>query len=345
MGMTVTRSKRYKPHLEICAYVASESAARGIPPEAIAVKTEPAEQVDSVKVSEALADAVAAAIQEALADVDRRVEAVAQVVAEQAAAEAVKKIAPRDVQVVRDGAEPTNVGKAHRQFETLLKMAAAGVSVYICGPAGSGKTTAAEQVAAALGLKFYFNGAIDSEYKLSGFVDATGRVVSTAFRRAYTEGGVYLFDEIDASMPSAVLAFNAALAGRSADFPGETEPVKRHPDLVVMAAANTWGLGGTVEYVGRNKLDAASLDRFVMLEWDYDEDLERELTTDAAWCSLVQRLRSEAKRRGLKVVISPRATLAGCRLLKFGFTTDQALDATVFARLPQSERQTLRAAI
>src|SRR5690606_7558053 len=108
------------------------------------------------------------------------------------------------------------------------KMVAAGVNVWLAGPAGSGKTTAAEQVAKALKLKFYFNGAIDTEYKLSGFVDAHGRIVSTAFREAYTNGGVYLFDEVDASLPSATLAFNAALANGQCDFPGSKEPTPKH---------------------------------------------------------------------------------------------------------------------
>lgn len=286
---------------------------------------------------------MAAAVEEALVDLDSRVESAARAIAVQAAAEAVRAMAPRETSVRVDGASPVNVGKTHRQFPALLAMAGAGVFPYLCGPSGSGKTTAAQQVAAALGLKFYFNGAIETEYKLSGFVDARGQVVSTPFRRAYTEGGVYLFDEIDGSMPSAVLAFNAALAGGSADFPGESEPVPRHPRFVGMAAANTWGMGATIEYVGRYKLDAASLDRFVMLEWDYDEDLERALATDAAWCATVQRLRAEARRRGLKVIVSPRATLAGCRLLRAGLTRDEVLDATVLARLPASERAILKA--
>jgi hypothetical protein len=35
-------------------------------------------------------------------------------------------------------------------------------------------------------------------------------VVNTDFRRAYKDGGLFLFDEIDASFPQALLAFNAA---------------------------------------------------------------------------------------------------------------------------------------
>ena len=51
----------------------------------------------------------------------------------------------------------------------------------MAGPAGSGKTSLAEALAKALGLPFFFNGAIDSPYKLAGFIDAQGRINRPAF--------------------------------------------------------------------------------------------------------------------------------------------------------------------
>jgi len=175
----------------------------------------------------------------------------------------------------------------HMTFGKLVMLASAlgneDKNVWLAGPAGSGKTTAARKLAAALGYdeesEFDFNGAIDTEYKLSGFVDAKGRVVSTAFRKIWENGGVYLFDECDASMPGALLAFNAALANGYAAFPDGT--IKRHEKTVIVAAANTWGFGGDANYVGRAKLDAAFLDRFVTLTWNYDENLEREIALSA----------------------------------------------------------------
>jgi hypothetical protein len=170
-------------------------------------------------------------------------------------------------------------GTQHKAFKSLVMLAMAlngeDKNIWLAGPAGSGKTTAARKLADALDLgeRFDFNGAIDTEYKLSGFVDAKGRVVSTAFRKIWENGGVYLFDECDASMPGALLAFNAALANGVAAFPDGS--IKRHPETVIIAAANTWGFGGDANYIGRAKLDAAFLDRFVTLAWGYDEDLER----------------------------------------------------------------------
>ena len=291
------------------------------------------QQLSADLAKERIRDEVKAAIKAALGDLDAKIERAAD------------KRPPKEIVIKVEGKEAVKVdGMVHRQFAPLLKMIGAGVNVWIAGPAGSGKTTGVAMAAKSLGLAFFFNGAIDTEYKLSGFVDAHGKIVSTSFRRAYSEGGVYLFDEVDASLPGALLAFNAAMANGHCDFPGEPNPVSRHPDFRCVAAGNTWGTGATTEYVGRNKMDAAFLDRFVQLDWGYDEDLESRLATDSDWCKTVQRLRAKAKARGMKIVISPRATIAGCKLIAAGFSKEEALEATVFAKLSKVDRDNLAVA-
>lgn len=230
--------------------------------------------------------------------------------------------------------EVRDCGLQHVEFEKLLKACsardAAGnrLNVWLSGPAGSGKTTAAESVAKALGLRFAFNGAIDTEYKLLGFTDAQGRLVSRPFRDVYENGGVYLFDEIDRSLPGALLAFNAALANGVCDFPDGT--VKRHPDCVIIAAANTYGLGGGADvYVGAMKQDAALLDRFAYIKFPVDEALERATCPDSAWCDYVQSVRAKVARQGLKVIVSPRASYQGASLLAAGLDRETVIAMTL----------------
>jgi hypothetical protein len=240
----------------------------------------------------------------------------------------------------------------HHKFPLLVAAVNAGVNVMLVGPAGSGKTTAAAKAAEALNLPFYGTGAINSEYKLTGFIDAQGRIVSTAFRKAFEEGGVFLFDEIDASLPGALLAFNAALANDWFDFPDGC--VKRHPDFRVIAGANTFGSGADRQYVGRNQLDAASLDRYAFIDWPYDAALEAALMgapapknapaprsieplpgveaqgTAMRFMERVQKVRGAVDALKVRHVVSPRATLHGAKLLAAGFTWSEAEDAVIW---------------
>lgn len=242
-------------------------------------------------------------------------------------------IAPTRVVIAAAHREDVAVGTCHNQFPTLVKMLSAGVHVWLAGPAGTGKTTAAHQAATALGLPWYFNGALDSEHKLLGFTDAQGRIVSRPFREAYLTGGVYLFDEVDASLPGALLAFNAALANGRCDFPDGCH--ERHSDFKCIAAGNTYGHGATHDYVGRAKQDAAFLDRFVSLEWSVDEALERSIALSAIadqalggkWIDHVQSVRGRVRAAGIRVVISPRASIHGCKLLQAGLLWGEVVEA------------------
>ncbi len=225
----------------------------------------------------------------------------------------------------------THIGVQHKNFPTLLKACQArdisghGLSIWLAGPAGTGKTTAAHKCADALDLKFYFNGAISTEYQLMGYKDAHGTYHRTGFRDAYELGGVYLFDEIDSSDPRALLAFNAALANGVCAFPDGIIP--RHKDCIIIAGANTTGNGGTAEYCGRMKQDFAFLNRFILLEWPLDESLEQALSNNPAWLETVRKVRANIISRSIKNhMITTRAVIHGEALLAAGLTEKQVTD-------------------
>lgn len=237
-------------------------------------------------------------------------------------------------------------GHTHPLYPTLLKALACRqanglpVNIWIAGPTGSGKTHAAEQAAKALGVPFYFNGALSMPHELLGFVDAAGQYHTTPFRQAYEHGGVYLFDEVDASDNAALLALNAALANGVCAFPDKAEPVKRHPDFRCIGAANTFGHGATADFVGRAKIDAAFLSRFpVKLHWTYDTTLEQAICGNAAWAKRVQDARARAADAGLKIIIDPRHTMAGAALIAGGMSEDMAAELTYLAGLSPDQRK------
>ena len=241
---------------------------------------------------------------------------------------------------IQNGEHIKDLGKQHFQFEKLSKYVQTKNNIFLVGSAGSGKTTAARNIAKALNIKFYFTGAINSEYKLTGFIDAQGRIVNTEFRKAYENGGLFLFDEIDASFPQAILAFNAALANDFMDFPDKK--VQRHKNFYCIAAANTFGTGADRQYVGRNQLDAATLDRFITFNWEIDETLEHELANNHEWVNYVQKARKAASKIGERHIISPRASMQGADLLRIGIDRKEVEKDVVWKGLDASRIQMIK---
>ena len=226
----------------------------------------------------------------------------------------------------------TKIETAHPKLETALKLAMTGQHPLMVGSAGTGKTTIGEHVAKALDRPFYFTGAVQGDYKLNGYMDANGNYVRTAFRDAYEKGGVFLFDEIDASHPSAIVAFNSALANGHHDFPDGI--VKRHENFVCLASANTYGRGADRIYAGRNQLDGASLDRFTVVEVDYDTRLEFLLgESNPAWVENVHKIRRAIERTGTKHICGTRAVINGIKCLNAGFTQEETEDMVIWKGL------------
>ena len=141
------------------------------------------------------------------------------------------------------------------------------------GPAGCGKTQDCLTVAKELGLPVYIVASPQMKYELEGYLTAMGLTARTSFIDAFTNGGLMIIEEMDASGPDALIGVNAALANRVMNIPG-MGTVYAHPDFKVVATANTCGLGATEDYNTRNVLDRSTLDRFVTLEYDYDYDIE-----------------------------------------------------------------------
>ena len=245
----------------------------------------------------------------------------------------VAKHKPLIIEIQRANLPTIDMGLQHKHFPKLLKMASArqrngyALNIWMIGPAGTGKSTAAENVAKALSLPFYTTGSLDAKHEVLGFENAH-KYVTTAFRQAWEHGGVFCLDEADGSSPQAMLALNGALAGSLCAYPDAT--IKRHKDCVIVATANTSGHGASAEYSGRFKQDAAAMDRFVMLDWPIDETLERAMCGNDAWVSLVQSTRAKLATKGIKgAMITPRATLYGEALLAAGLDHSEVVKSVL----------------
>ena len=251
----------------------------------------------------------------------------------------------RPVHVVIEGRDTKPIsGIQHNQFENLLKVVISKQPVVLVGPAGTGKSHAAEAVAEALGLEFYAMsvGAQTSKSDLIGYMDANKNYQTTAFRRAYENGGLFLLDEIDAGNSNVLIQLNAALANGYMSFPDGM--VRRHENFHMVASANTFGTGANRQYVGRNQLDAATIDRFAFLQWNIDLRVEEMLAVGKygpAWLDCVRHVRKFVEEQELRVVVSPRATQRGSLLLSAGLDFNDVLHMALLSQFSHEEKQRL----
>lgn len=189
----------------------------------------------------------------------------------------------------------------------LLINAQIGENTMLVGPAGCGKTTAATQVAEALGLAFghicLTAGA--SEAWLFGRQTPNG-FIEAKFSELYRTGGVFLLDEMDAADPNLLMAINTALDNGHMANPINGELIKKHEKFVCIAAANTVGKGSDGTYTARNRLDAATLNRFTLLAVDYSDSIEESVCPDKELRERLQNARVKLKEMKSQEMITTR---------------------------------------
>jgi len=255
----------------------------------------------------------------------------------------------------------------HRVLPELMMALDAGLTVWLQGPPGTSKSTLAEQAARGLDMNFYPMSCHElmTRSDLFGFTDAAGNDHRTPLWDAYENGGVLLLDEVDNGNPNLLAALNSALSNGHCVF-GSGTVVQRHEKFLVVATANTAGLGPEHGYIGRNGVDLATRDRFITLEVPIDSELEaalgamymgeditelvEEMFVDSArqrleqrsidredWTStqvvkVVEKLRATVDQGSLDSrfrgqVVSPRTTIHVGPMLRAGFTVREALAA------------------
>ena len=223
---------------------------------------------------------------------------------------------------------------AHYRMPTLMKYIKSNAQPFITGPAGSGKSYACKQVAEILDRPFYYEGALDDKYAVTGYLTPDGKYVESKFFKAFKNGGIFLFDEMDGSDPEVLVAMNNLLAvpdGGLGSFPCGMVP--RHKDLTIVVAANTSGRGATRQYVGRSQLDAATMDRFRTFSFPYDPALETTFTSNKSWLATVHATREAVDFLNMDVIVSPRAIIAGTALLAAGVELDEVLESCIYKGL------------
>ena len=285
---------------------------------------------------------------ETLASDDSVDEAEVRRIANEAVDERIKEGLPEKTVVITPVSRVEIEGEVtHSQFGLITTLISADENVALVGEAGTGKTHMCEMVARALNLDFYWTGKIDTEHQLIGYRDAHGSYFETAFFKAFTKGGLFLWDEFDASSPRAATRFNSAIGNRFCDFP--TGLYKAHPNFRVIAASNTYWSGATREYVGRNQMDAATKDRFVFVDVGYDRKVEKAIAArypnGAEIAKRVQSVRKAIAKLKLRHIVSMRATNSIANTMAAGLTQKQAEKVALWKDLSKQQIAKIEAEI
>ena len=238
-------------------------------------------------------------------------------------------------------AKSITVKDAHRILATIVLALRAGVKPLIVGPAGSGKSTLALQCAKIIGKDFYCANSVAGKHELLGFRNAQGEPVHTDFYKAFKFGGLFLLDEMDNCNPQALVALNSAIANGFCEFAGEI--VYAHKDFQIMGGANTFGRGADKRYVGRNKLDGSTLDRYVTFVMDYDEEAEIAWAGNEEWTKYVQRVRAAVYAEEIDHLVSPRASIDGAKMLAVGMERSIVEDSAIWKGLDNNQRVRINA--
>ena len=240
-------------------------------------------------------------------------------------------------------APSTTVQGAHKDFAAVLRRVVAGLTLWLHGEAGTGKTTLAIQIAKAMGLPFRGVSvtAQMTAAQFFGYTNAMGDVVRTDFREVWEHGGVFLIDEASSAMANLAAGINMALANGVCAFPDGM--IDRHPDCHIMAAANDVGMGPTPKYPKGLKQDASFRDRFVFHELTLDMDVVKsgvtsrcDAATAEAWLKVWNQARANVKSYGLDLVITPRSAFDGATLLSIGDGVQSAARDAILKGAPDA---------
>jgi cobaltochelatase CobS len=246
--------------------------------------------------------------------------------------------------------QETQKNNRHYMTDEVVKRLKCLGKAFLVGPAGTGKSTLAMCACREI---FGIEGPVEAVVKsgkfaqisfspdtvsadMLGFTDVNGVFHETEIIRVFRDGGLILFDEMDDADASLLVKLNTMLANRVIPIPGGV--VTQNEECYIVGTANTYGKGGNSMYVGRSRLDAATLDRWKMstIDVDYDVKLEEGIIARTIGESYPQAakeltiatrvIRERIQANKWKQICSTRFVIDGCKMVAAGYSIRKVLD-------------------
>lgn len=180
----------------------------------------------------------------------------------------------------------------HFLFGYALVLAENRQPIMLVGPAGTGKSHLAVQLADYLELPYgetpmspgATRGDLLGRHTIGGMDRAiaaaalsrteilesladgegsNGGFIAAEFAECYGRGGLFNFEEIDAADAGMLIVLNNALASNRLYNSANGEMIDKSENFIAFSTANTFGLGANREFI-RERLDAATIDRWRM---------------------------------------------------------------------------------
>lgn len=170
----------------------------------------------------------------------------------------------------------------------LMEDGMAGNNLYLSGPAGAGKTSVIEQMAARVNrgvLRVAGHGRFQAEDLVGRWVLSSKKMTENGVVQlpqpemdfhygplpiALKEGHILLIDEVDLIPPNVTMGLNSVLDGAPLFIPETGETIVPHPNFRLVVTGNTNGTGDTSKvHFGTVRQNLAWLDRFIALPIGY----------------------------------------------------------------------------